>query len=195
MPQPGKIEFEISFRPQQGRTWPQISLELNDVQLGDHIELSDDVACCKFAVAYSRSNQTTIGITYHKNSNETVVEQGNIVSDQSLELLHIRADGILLEPWVWTEHSYYPSYFPGFLAQNPQAPTELRSQLIWHFPGKYIMTGWPPMQDFWSWYQQQRTQRVLQGLVDPTGQISSNHRGMDDNDRRLASEIRDLLNV
>ena len=53
----------------------------------------------------------------------------------------------------------------------------------------------PDSKNFWPWYQEQRTQRVLSTLIDPTGQIRDNHRGVSDEDLQLIKEIKQTLDV
>jgi hypothetical protein len=139
-------------------------------------------------------NNISIGY-YNKYESETVLEHGKIVRDQSLELVSVYDDDILLEPWFWTDHYYYPSYFQGYLRANPDAPKTQRSQLVWHFPGRYMIMNVPDSKNFWPGDQEQRTQRVLSTLIDPTGQIRDNHRGVSDEDLQLIKEIKQTLDV
>ena len=53
----------------------------------------------------------------------------------------------------------------------------------------------PVYSEFWTWYQGQRTTRILKDLVDPTGQIKNNHRGLTDEDRGLIKDLKDALYV
>jgi hypothetical protein len=193
-PRGNKITFEFKFNPQPGVTWPKIFILVNNVQI-DTFEITRQNPSVSVTVDFNRSpNNISIGY-FNKYESETVVEDGKIVRDQSLELLSVYADDILLEPWFWTEHYYYPSYFQGYLRSNPDALDTQRSQLIWHFPGRYMIKDLPNSRDFWSWYQEQRTQRVLDNLVDPTGQIRDNHRKISDEDLQLIKEIKRTLDV
>ena len=193
-PRGDKITFEFKFNPQPGLTWPRIFILVNNYQINT-FEINSKDTSASVTVDFDRApNNISIGY-FNKYESETVIEDGKIVRDQSLELLSVHADDILLEPWFWTDHYYYPSYFQGYLKSNPDAPKEQRSQLVWHFPGRYMIMNLPNSQDFWSWYQEQRTQRVLSNLVDPTGQIRNNHRGISDEDLQLIKEIKQTLDV
>jgi len=193
-PRGDKITFEFKFNPQPGVTWPRIFILVNNYQINT-FEINSKDTSASVTVDFAQvPNNISIGY-FNKYESETVLEDGKIVRDQSLELLSVHADDILLESWFWTDHYYYPSYFQGYLRSNPDAPKEQRSQLVWHFPGRYMIMNLPNSQDFWSWYQEQRTQRVLSTLVDPTGQIRDNHRSISDEDLQLIKEIKQTLDV
>lgn len=193
----GEIEFEFRFRATQGRSWPRIILLANNMTMGYHDINNQRCSASMVLKDYSWSQgPNNISISYFsKDERDTVVRGGSIVADQSLELISIHADGILLEPWFWTDHCYQPDYFRGFLEKQPDAPRKIKSQLIWHFPGRFTITGLPVWSQFWSWYQSERTSRVIKDLVDPTGQISNNHRGFSDEDRALINDIKETLHV
>jgi hypothetical protein len=188
------VKFEFIFKPVQGLTWPAVNILVNNFQISTNTVSPESPTVTVDVHADSGSNNISI-VYFNKHERETVLEHGNIVADQSLELLSIRADDILLEPWVWTEHYYLPSYFQGFKRQFPDAPDRLRSQLVWHFPGRYMITGLPDTKQFWNWYQAQRTARVLEELIDPTGQIRSNYDPLDNEDKELIKDIKNLINV
>ena len=193
----GKLHFEVTFRPTQGRNWPRVSALVDNMQVQNY-EVTEEAPSIQFEVKDFIWDTPPHNISFayfSKDEQETVMKDGNIIKDQSLELVSVHADGILLEPWFWTDHDYYPSYFQGFLKTNPKAPRELRSQLIWHFPGRYMIKNLPNFAEFWPWYQEQRTTRVLKDLIDPTGQISDNHRKLSDTDRELLKDIKAILNV
>jgi hypothetical protein len=193
-PRGNKITFEFKFKPRPGKTWPNIFILVNNYQI-DTFEITSKDPSASVTVDFIRApNNISIGY-YNKYESETVVEDGKIVRDQSLELLSVYADDILLEPWFWTDHYYYPSYFQGYLRSNPDAPATQRSQLVWHFPGRYMIMNLPNSRDFWAWYQKERTERVLSTLVDPTGQIRDNHRAVSEEDHQLISEIKKCINV
>jgi len=193
-PRGNKITFEFKFNPRPGKTWPKIFILVNNYQINT-FEITSKDTSASVTVDFSHApNNISIGY-YNKYESETVLEDGEIVRDQSLELLSVYADDILLEPWFWTDHYYYPSYFQGYLKSNPDAPATQRSQLVWHFPGRYMIMNLPNSRDFWAWYQEQRTQRVLSTLVDPTGQIRDNHRAVSEEDLELIKEIKQTLDV
>ena len=188
------LNFEFEFRATRGRNWPSFSVLINNFQVSTHTVTDRDRV---FAVdLFFDNDRNHLNLSYfNKHQYETVVENGVIVADQTLELVNIRVDGIQMEPWFWTDHYYLPQYFRGFKQQNPDAPETLPSQLIWHFPGRFRMMDLPPGDEFWSWYQKERTQRVLSNLVDPTGQIRANHNGTDQEDQQLIKEIKKMIDV
>lgn len=188
------LDFEFTFCATRGRTWPAVHLLANnfqhDVVTIGHSNLSVHVRMC----LNSDVNNIAIGY-FNKRESETIIEQGQIVADQSLELVSIHVDGILLEPWFWTQGTYTPEYFIGYLKQVPNAPKELPSQLIWHFPGRFTIRNLPGGCKFWDWYHHERTARVLKDLVDPTGQILANFDPLDDSDKKLIKDIKKLIDV
>lgn len=188
------LNFEFEFRATRGVNWPSFSVLVNNFQVSTHTITDRDRTVS--VDLYFDSGVNNINLYYYsKHQYETVVSNGVIVADQTLELVNMRVDGIQLEPWFWTDHYYLPQYFQGYKKQFPDAPERLPSQLIWHFPGRYRMMDLPNSNDFWKWYQQERTQRVLKSLVDPTGQIRANHEPLDSEDQQLIKEIKKLIDV
>lgn len=188
------LNFEFEFRATCGRTWPSFSILINNFQVSTHTVTDRDRVFS--ADLFFDNDRNHVNLNYfNKHERETVVDNNLIVADQTLELLNIRVDGIQMEPWFWTDHYYLPHYFSGFKKQNPNAPETLPSQLIWHFPGRFRMMNLPAGRDFWSWYQSERTRRVLSTLIDPTGQIRSNHDPMSAEDQQLIAEIKKLIDV
>lgn len=188
------INFEFEFCATRGRSWPCLGILVNNFQVSTHTITDRDRTIS--VDLYFDSDVNNINLYYFsKQESETVVENGVIVADQTLELVRIYADGILLEPWFWTDHYYLPWYFAGYKKQNPAAPETLPSQLIWHFPGRYRMMNLPKSANFWEWYQRERTQRVLNSLIDPTGQIRANHNPLDQEDQQLIDEIKKMIDV
>jgi hypothetical protein len=188
------LNFEFEFRASRGVNWPSFSVLVNNLQISTHTITDRDRTVS--VDLYFDSGVNNINLLYYsKHQYETVIDNGVIVADQTLELINMRVDDIQLEPWFWTDHYYAPQYFQGYKKQFPDAPERLPSQLIWHFPGRYRMMNLPDSDKFWAWYQQQRTQRVLSTLIDPTGQIRANHESFDDADQQLIKEIKKLIDV
>ena len=188
------LNFEFEFRATRGINWPNLGILVNNLQISTHtITDSDRTVSIDL---YFDNGANNIDLHYYsKHQYETVMDHGVITADQTLELVNVFVDGIQMEPWFWTDHYYLPQYFPGFKKQNPDASERLPSQLIWHFPGRYRMMHLPDSDDFWAWYQKERTRRVLGVLVDPTGQIRANHQLLDDEDQQLIQEIKKLIDV
>jgi hypothetical protein len=188
------VKFTFKFRATQGRTWPSAHILVNNFQI--HTQEINNVNTEMSVDVFMDRGPNNISICFFsKQERETVIEQGNIVADQSLELIAVYADDILLESWFWTDHYYLAQYFRGYKKQFPDAPEQLYSQLIWHFPGRFMITNLPSTADFWDWYQKNRTSRVLKDLVDPTGQLLENFNPLDDEDRALIKEIKEIINV
>lgn len=95
---------------------------------------------------------------YNKEPHHTVIKDGVIAQDMSLELHKIRVDDVLLQTWFLNSGWYRPRYFDSFLQDFPDSPEKLESQMIWHFPGTFNIMPFPI--DFWSWYHFERTNRI-----------------------------------
>jgi hypothetical protein len=193
----GKVTFEFHFRATCGRSWPRMMMLANNMTMSNN-EITDQDTCVTLELqdyAWDRAPNNISIAYFSKTERETVMRDGSIVADQSLELVKVLADDILLEPWFWTDHCYYPDYFRGYLEQCPDAPKKIKSQLCWHFPGRFMLLNLPVYSEFWTWYHEQRTTRILKDLVDPTGQIKNNHRGLTNEDRELIKELKDTLYV
>ena len=173
--------------------WPEVELWVNNRLCGkgtveEHTELD-------FEFELDRK-ENFISIHYiNKQEHHTVHHNNVIISDQSLTLIGIRFDDILLNNWIITEGYYYPDYFEGFKKQVSDAPKKLHSQLIWHFPGKFELPILPHKNNFWHWYRDQR--RYIH---------TETHKGKDDyrdeayicsltNHQDLINQIKKLINV
>lgn len=134
--------------------WPKLRLLVNGIDMGSFEVKSH----CEYDFEINLDQDiNNIAIEYiNKTENHTVVQDGKIVSDQHVELKAIRIDSILLDSWFLTEGHFYPNYFEGFLKICPDAATELKSQLIWHFPGRFKFQSVPNESKFWFWYRDQR---------------------------------------
>lgn len=135
---------------------------------------------------------TCLNIWYHKIEQETVVENGQIVLDQHLQLHRIWVDDVLMEPWFVTEGCYYPQYFAGIAQKFPDWPRELPSQLIWHFPGCYKIYLATP---FWPWYGTQRRKFCKPLHTDKDTERWENWSGSHRAHEDLVQEIYRLLDV
>lgn len=148
------MKFTVIVKGTYSVEWPQIQLIVNgqvcgEAEIQEHTEVD-------FDIEFNEScNQIEIAWT-NKQQHHTVFEHGRIIQDQTLELCQVRLDDILLDNWFLTQGYYYPDYFEGFLQQVPDAPRQLASQLIWHFPGRFQFEPVPNQQQFWFWYRDQR---------------------------------------
>ena len=173
--------------------WPIIEVVVNDCSVGSYKvqELSE----LNFDLALDQE-QNYICIHYtNKEEHHTVVDNGKIVSDQSVKLLQVRLDDILLDTWFLTEAHYEPDYFAGFQLSNPSAPTQLKSQLIWHFPGTFVLPMVPAQDKFWFWYRDQRRFIHSKQYSDKDGYREENYIGSLDPLTDLIQEIKNVLDI
>ena len=141
----GKINFEFHFRATCGKSWPRMMMLANNMTMSNH-EITDQNTCVRLELQdyeWDRAPNNISIAYFSKTERETVVRDGEIIADQSLELVKVLADDILLEPWFWTDHYYYPEYFRGYMKQCPDAPRKVKSQLRWHFPGRFMLLDLP----------------------------------------------------
>ena len=117
---------------------------------------------------------------------------GEIAKDQSLQLSRIWVDDVLMQSWFLTDGKYVPEYFEGFLSQFPDSPTIQKSQLMWHFPGKYTINFSNP---FWPWYSNNRKHYSKKINVDKDQERWENYSGSFDSHQNLVDEIYNLINV
>jgi hypothetical protein len=150
---------------------------------------SCEVMTCEFDVL---DGSNCLQIIYHKTEQETVVENGEIVKDQCLQLDRIWVDDVLMEPWFITEGCYYPAYFPGIAQRFPDWPRQLPSQNIWHFPGYYAIHFDTP---FWPWYGAQRRKFCKPLHADKDAERWENWSGSHRAHEDLVQEIYRLLDV
>ena len=187
------MRFTLTFKPCYSIEWPAVRVYVNDLLVADKV--LDTPECTFDAVLSQTKNQLRINY-YNKNESHTVVDAaGNIVSDQFLELCKIYIDDILLGSWMLTEGHYKPEYFQGFLLRFPEAAVQLKSQLIWHFPGNFYFPELPDQEQFWWWYRDQRRYvhvRTHQGKDDYRDEA---YVGSLDSCQDLINEIKRLINV
>ena len=173
--------------------WPVIEVFVNDCSVGSAKvqELSE----LDFDIVLDQE-QNYIRIHYtNKEEHHTVVDNDEIVSDQSVELLQVRLDDILLDTWFLTETHYVPDYFAGFRLSNPLAPKQLKSQLIWHFPGTLMLPPVPGKDKFWFWYRDQRRFIHIKQYSDKDGYREENYIGSLDPLTDLIKEIKNVLDI
>jgi hypothetical protein len=140
--------------------------------------------------------QNIIRIDYiNKTESSTKVEQGVIVQDQYVEIKGLRLDNILLDKWIITESDYYPKYFPGFLKYNPIVESKIRSQLIWHFPGSFVIQPLPNKEIFWDWYFYQIRNVYVKYYSGKDQSRNEQYAGSLDPLDQLINEINSFINV
>jgi hypothetical protein len=151
------MKITVIAKGTKSTEWPRLKVLVNGESYGE-FEVIDR---CEYDVEIPlvEEKNNFIELDYFsKNEGHTIVENGQIVLDQAVELEAIRLDGILLDSWFVTEGYYCPRYFEGFKSQFPDAPLTTKSQLIWHFPGSFQFVPVPAESKFWFWYRDQRQQ-------------------------------------
>lgn len=173
--------------------WPEIQVFENDnlcgtAKIQGHSQVDFQLQLNK--------NSNIIRIDYtNKTESSTKVNDGAVVSDQYLEIKNIRLNNILLDKWILTESDYYPNYFLGFLNANPHAEKKLHSQLIWHFPGSFVVQPLPNKDVFWEWYYHQRRNVYVDFLDGKDQQRNEQYAGSTELYAELIQEIKDIINV
>jgi hypothetical protein len=150
------MKITVIAKGTKSTEWPRMRVLVNGESYGD-FEVVDH---CEYNVEIPLVHKNNfVELDYFsKTENHTVVQDGQIVLDQSLQLEAVRFDDILLDSWFVTEGYYCPRYFQGFKSQFSDAPLTIKSQLIWHFPGSFQFAPVPAESEFWFWYRDQRKQ-------------------------------------
>jgi hypothetical protein len=186
------MKFNIEFFAEAGNCWPEISVSINDVHVKNFVI---NQKCCVIEF-YSDLNsvKNTLELYYfNKTQDETIISTtGEITKDQSLRLNRIWVDDVLMQTWFLTDGQYVPEYFDGFLSQFPNSPKILKSQLNWHFPGKYNINFSNP---FWPWYSNNRKHHSKKINVDKDQERWENYSGSFNSHQDLVNEIYNLINV
>lgn len=190
----GKTKFTFTFNSTQGLSWPEVSLTVNDQYITRTV-IDDQNKTLSAVVNLDQEGNTIILNYVNKTEQETIVEDGKIIKDQSLELAKVHIDDILVDSWFWTESYYYPRYFESYLKQFPSSPRQLKSQLIWHFPGAYIINKIPNANQFWDNYHKTRMDIIVKNLDDPTGHLIQNLTALDEEDKENINEIKRIIDV
>jgi hypothetical protein len=189
------LEVCLTFCPQFSTEWPAIKIYENDQLVLDQI-ITNTNPQCRFTLDLAQEQNQLIIHYYNKSQHHTVVDNnGYITSDQSLEITTMHVNDILMNSWMLSEGHYRPDYFPDFIQQKPNAPTQLQSQLIWHFPGNFSFATLPSKKNFWWWYRQQRRfvhVKTHQGKDDYRDEA---YIGSLDSHQDLIDEIKQIINV
>lgn len=174
--------------------WPLLSITVNNKEycqkeIQNLTEFDIDINLLE--------ENNSVSINYiNKQEHHTKFENNSIVSDQYVEIKALRLDDILLDSWVLTEGTFYPNYFDGFLQQCPDAATNIRSQLIWHFPGKFILPALPSESNFWLWYRHQRRNiHVTHYSQGNSAYREEAYIGSLDSHKDIVEEIKKIINV
>lgn len=187
------LKFTCDFNSTFSVEWPKIKIIHNDKTINDIVCDSPQIT---FYIEPKKTNNVQI-YYYNKRQNHTIIEDGKIKQDQSLELANIRVDDILLEKWFINDGHYRPFYFPKYIQQlrdkriNQSPPEILPSQRIWHFPGKFQLPVFGD--DFFDWYfASYRDKEIdLGSHVDPNREMK--FRGSLDPCTELADSLRKYI--
>jgi|688.fasta_scaffold909270_2 hypothetical protein len=189
------MKFTVIAKGTKSSEYPRLRLLVNGKVCGE----TEVVDWCEhnFDIYLDQDNNNFIELEYfNKNENHTVIRDGQIVSDQILELQSVRLDDILLDSWFITEGCYCPRYFEGFKRQVPDAPASIKSQLIWHFPGSFQFAPVPNESKFWFWYRDQRRQVHSAQFSSVKDQLRDEaYVGSLDPCQDLIQEIKHIINV
>lgn len=155
------MKLEFIFQSTHSVTWPAVGVSVNGTRLFTTEPNAEAINVIVEDVDFDHGQNFVSIDYYNKEPKHTLIEDGNIVSDQHIKLLDMRIDDILVEPWLWKHGTYYPRYFDGFLEQFPNSPHSVVGDLHWYFPGNYVIGPFPDEDKFWHWYRDQRRQQVL----------------------------------
>jgi hypothetical protein len=186
------MKFNIEFFAKAGNHWPEISVSINNMHVENFVI---DKECCIIEFCFDLDSVTnTLELYYfNKTQDETIMSTtGEIAKDQSLQLNRIWVDDVLMQSWFLTNGEYAPEYFEGFLSQFPDSPKIQKSQLTWHFPGKYTINFSNP---FWPWYSNNRKHYSKKINVDKDQERWENYSGSFESHQDLVDEIYNLINV
>lgn len=155
------LDFQITYKSSFCYEWPKIKVYNNDIFL-KKVECDNNQFTFSF-VPQEKNN--LIFEWFNKTEKHTKVENGKIVQDQSFELINLRVDNIQVESWLLTDSYYEPKYFRGFINQQQTLrknfPLEktIKSQTIWHFPGRFVFSEFP--KNFWDFYFQKKQNKEV----------------------------------
>lgn len=154
-------EFKIVLTQEKGANWPSVAIQPDAVEI-DSSMIND----YKKTVSYLVVNcKNSIQLDYmSKEATETVVDaSGKILHDQTVEIVAVYVDDILLDQQFLFDHSKYtPKYNLSFVEycakNNITLTTEAHSATkFWH-NGHWAFDF---SDDFWSWYCSKRKNAVL----------------------------------
>lgn len=175
------------------RDWPEISVVVNNRTIDTFTIKDYSEVHCEVDLS-NNSNQ----IEFHyinKTEDHTEVVNNIVINDQFVEIKKIRFDDILCESWMLTEGYYLPTYFDGFLNKFPNSPEKLKSQLIWHFPGKFLLPILPNENNIWEWYSKQRYIFHKQNFNEKSKMRDEGYVGTSKLHHDLLNEIKDIINA
>ena len=140
-----EFEFEFTF----GSSWPE--LEFPSGATKTILEENNK----KQRVLYQTdvTGNKLIFKNINKKESDTIIVDGQTVQDQTVRLIKILADDILLNPKLIDRYiSFRPEYLPGYLTyckENNIEPPEIAWGDTYYFNGTWAFESEIP---FWPWY-------------------------------------------
>ena len=187
------IRFQITYKSTFCRQWPKLRVR-NNKALITEIECRGDKF--EFEIGPVASNKITLD-WFNKTERHTESNLKGIINDQTFEILNVRADGIQIEDWFWTDGYYVPRYFEGFMKQhkeqrkNEPLSQKIKSQLLWHFPGTFEFPEFTS--DFWGWYFDIKQKKEVIKFLDKDPDRIHKFRGSLDPCEELVGHIKKYL--
>ena len=187
------LKFTCDFNSTFSVEWPKIKIIHNQKVIKTHV---CDKNMCEFFIVPQKINLIEIHY-FNKTEKHTIVRQGKILSDQSLELKSVYVDDVLLDNWFITNGLYYPEYFKGFLKDhakqriNEPLPVKIKSQKIWHFPGKFKFESFS--KNFYDWYFNKMNNYVEINFMDKDPLRVDKFKGSLDPHKDIVDELKKYL--
>lgn len=183
------LNFQITYKSSFCYEWPKINIYNNNI-------LIKEVECDKNQFTFNFIPQEKNNLIFHwfnKIEKHTKFNNEKIIQDQTFELVNLRVDNIQVESWLLTDCYYEPNYFRGFINQNKDINLEkkLQSQLIWHFPGKFVFQEFP--KDFWNFYFYKKQDKEIIKFLDKDPDRIHKFRGSLDPCKNLVKKIKELI--
>lgn len=185
--------FEINYSSTHCVEWPKIKVIHNGKIISDIVCDGD-----KFNFDIIPEEKNVIALNwYNKTQRHTKAVEGKIFQDQTFKMGILRADGILLENWFFTDGYYEPRYFKGYVEAHKQnrtntpLETRLPSQNVWHFPGIYYLKEWQG--DFWDWYYDTKIGKEVVQFTDKDPERIAKYRGTLDPCTDLVGKLKELI--
>lgn len=149
-----EFEFELTF----GNSWPEFTVGPETQLLSYEIKNETTYARTVSFLVTTDTKKISF-VNSNKGDNETVVENNTIIRDQSVKLILMRAENILLEKSLLQPYIvFHPKYHQGYLdyckTQNIRADEVLNTENIF-FNGVLSFEYQSP---FWQWYAEIREQ-------------------------------------
>ena len=146
----------VELEQHQGLSWPTYQFNLQNSIIGQN-----NINEYTRTVTHALSGVDTISITYIKNPNETVLQNGKILRDQTLTIKNIYVDDILLDLNLMLDRAeFLPNYNQQFLnhCRDNNIPIDMGPMHVGTFfhSGTWVL---PLAEDFWAWYLDARNQR------------------------------------